>query len=241
MAKNYMLLYGKKSIYERLKTHPKSIQKIFLGEDFNNSQIQRLIASIGITQERLPLDSLENMKRAKNLQGIIARVDRFLYSSFESLIDVQNKLIPVFLDKINDPQNLGVIIRTLSCLGGFCIVIPEKEACHITEAVMHVASGGENYIQVAKVMDMTQAINAAKRQGFSVMGAVIDEGAEDINSIKLKFPLALVLGAEATGIRPKIGKMLDEKVYIPMQGAQLSFNVNTACAIFCHEITRQRR
>ncbi|MCK4993758.1 MAG: RNA methyltransferase [Candidatus Omnitrophica bacterium] len=240
MAKNYTLLYGKKSIHERLKVNSQSIRNIFLCDDFNHPQIQALITSVGITPEYLPADKIENMKKVKNLQGIVARVDKFIYSSFEDLLDSQKNLTPVFLDRINDPQNLGVIIRTLACLGGFCIVIPERDACHITEAVMHVASGGENYVQICKVADMTQAINEVKRRGVSVMGAVIDENAEDINSLKLKFPLAIVLGAEAVGIAPEIQKILDKKSYIPMHGAKLTLNVNTACAIFCNEITKQR-
>lgn len=241
MAKNYMLLYGKKSIQERLKVNPKSIHRVFLGDDFNNQQIQELIKSAGITEERLPVEKLENMKKAKNLQGIVARVDNFSYSNFEALINEKKFLTPVFLDRINDPQNLGVIIRTLACLGGFFIVIAEKEACQITEAVMHVASGGENYVPVARVADMSQSIDIAKSKGFYVLGAVVDRQAADINSLKLKFPLALVLGAEATGIAPVICDVLDEKSYIPMQGAQLSLNVNTACTIFCHEIVKQRK
>ncbi len=241
MAKNYMLLYGKKSINERLKVNPESIRKIFLSDDFNNPHILTLIKSIGITVERLAPERIENMKRAKNVQGIIARVDKFSYSSFEDLLGGKNKLTPVFLDRINDPQNLGVIIRTLACFGKFCVILPEKEACHITEAVMHVASGGENYVHVARVPDMAKALSSAKKHGFYIMGAVIDEGAKDINSLKLKFPLALVLGAEATGISSKIQRMLDLKAYIPMKGAKLSLNVNTACTIFCHEITRQRK
>ena len=235
-----MLLYGKKSIHERLKVNSQSIRKIFLADDFENVQIQTLITSAGISVERQTAEKIRNLKRAKNLQGIVAKVDEFTYSSFEDLISQGNKLTPVFLDRINDPQNLGVIIRTLACLGGFCIVIPEKEACHITEAVMHVASGGENYVQVAKVPDLAEAISAAKKQGFYILGAVIDEDAQDIKTLKLKFPLALVLGSEAAGLKLEIQKLLEVKSYIPMKGAKLSFNVNTACTIFCHEITRQR-
>ncbi|MCG2712891.1 MAG: RNA methyltransferase [Candidatus Omnitrophica bacterium] len=241
MAKNYMLLYGKKSIYERLKVNPESIRKIFFSADFNSPRIQTLITSEGISAERQGAEKIENMKRAKNVQGIVARVDKFIYTDLDDLLKENSKLTPVFLDRINDPQNLGVIIRTLACFGKFCVILAEKEACHITEAVMHVASGGENYVQVARAPDMAKALSAAKRCGFHIMGAVIDTGAKDINSLKLKFPLALVLGAEATGITPEIQKMLDEKSCIAMQGAKLSLNVNTACAIFCHEIARQRK
>ncbi|MFH1092797.1 MAG: RNA methyltransferase, partial [Candidatus Omnitrophota bacterium] len=240
MAKNYMLLYGKKSINERLEVNPESIRKIFLADDFNNPHIQMLIKTEGITLERLAADKIENMKRTKNVQGIIARVDRFVYADLDDLLKENSNITPVFLDRVSDPQNLGVIIRTLACLGGFCVVIPEKEACHITEAVIHVASGGENYVQVSKVPDMAKAISTAKKRGFFILGAVIDESAKDISTLKLKFPLALVLGSEAAGITPEIQKILDEKSCIPMQGAKLTLNVNTACTIFCHEIIRQR-
>jgi 23S rRNA (guanosine2251-2'-O)-methyltransferase len=183
------------------------------------------------------------MRPAKDLQGVLARVDKFKYTSFEDLLSCEPSKRPtfIFLDRINDPQNLGVIIRTAACFGGFAIVIPKFEACEVTEAVLHVACGGENHIPVSMVHNLTQAIIAAKECGYWIAGGVVDAEAEELQAIDLPFPLSLVLGFEGKGIRPGVGKQLDVKARIPMQGAELSFNVAMACSVFCYEITRQRK
>ncbi|MBU4305478.1 MAG: RNA methyltransferase [Candidatus Omnitrophica bacterium] len=244
MAKNQMLLYGKNSVYERLKIRPESIKKIFLEETFKAPHIEKLIRKRNIPVERLTMRKIENMKRAKNVQGIIACVDVFSYALYETLLQplVQSQNTVIFLDRINDPQNLGVIIRTLACFGGFDAVIPEKAACRVTEAVLHVASGGENYVRLAMVSDILQAVKTAKARGYRLMGGIADaDGAQDINKLRISFPCALVLGAETTGISAEIRELLDAKVYIPMPGAHLSLNVSMAATIFSYEITRQRK
>jgi len=240
MAKKFMLLYGKNSVKERLKANPESIRKIFLADNFENPDIKNLIQSKSIICERLPLKKVEDLKHTKNVQGIVARVDHFSYCPIDEVLR-DKKFTPLFLDRINDPQNLGVIIRTLACLGGFSLVIPESEACAITEAVMHVASGGENYLQVARVQDLGKAISLAKKTGFEIIGAVPDPKAKRIDKISFSGSSAIVLGAEVAGISANIQKLLDKKAYIPMHGVKLSLNVNTACTIFAYEIAKNRK
>jgi 23S rRNA (guanosine2251-2'-O)-methyltransferase len=241
-VKNSMLLYGKNSVLERLKTDPKSIRKIFLRHNFAAPYIEELIKVNNTPLERLSLSQLTRIKRAETLQGIVARVDRFNYASFEGLLNrPRNKqLTLIFLDRVYDPQNLGAIIRTAACFGGFAIVIPKFKACGINETVLHVASGGENYVSVSMVSNLTNALIAAKKSGHWIMGAVLDNHAKEINTVSLPFPLGLVLGSEGEGIHYGVGKHLDIKVRIPMKGAKLSFNVTCACAILCYEISKQR-
>ena len=145
----------------------------------------------------------------------------------------------MFLGSINDPQNLGSIIRTVACLGGFSVVIPERSSCEVNDTVMHVASGGENFVPVSMVNNMSNALIKAKKEGFWVVGAVIED-AVDINKTRLPFPMCLVLGSEGKGIRYGVSKHLDLRVALPMRGAPLSFNVAMSCAIFCYEISRQK-
>ena len=241
MTKKHMQLYGKNSVSERLRHNPKSIKKIFLQDNFNASDIEALIRDCAIPVERVSARILENMQRAKNVQGIVARVQPFSYADFPDMIRQKGKQpVLVFLDRINDPQNLGVIIRGLACFGGFGLVIPESTACGITEAVLHVASGGENYVPVARVPDMPLALKTVKTQGYWVMGAVADKHARNINNIVFSFPMALVLGAETTGISADVEKHLDVRACIPMPGAPLSLNVAMAATVLSHEITRQR-
>jgi 23S rRNA (guanosine2251-2'-O)-methyltransferase len=241
MAKNYMLLYGKNSVLERLRANPQTIRKVFLAEKFNEPGFLNLIEEHAVEVERLPAAEMAKKRPAKDLQGIFAKIDKFQYADFEDLLEraESEKATLVFLDRVNDPHNLGVIIRTTACFGGFAVVIPEFEACDVNETVLHVASGGDNYTPVSRVTNISKAISRAKDAGYWIVGAVIDEDAADINKISLPFPLGLVLGSEGSGIRPGIRKHLDSKARIPMKGAHLSLNVNVACAILCHEICKQ--
>lgn len=235
-------MYGKNSVLERLKTNPQSIRRILLQENFDTPHIEKLIKTHSIPVERLPSRKLTRVKPVKDLQGIIAWVDKFKYVSFSDLLShaESKQLTFIFLDRINDPQNLGVIIRTAACFGGFAVVIPQFNACGVTEAVLHVACGGENYIPVSLVSNISHAVLSAKKCGYWIVGAVLDSEAEYINKTSLPFPLGLVLGSEGKGIRYGLQKHLDVKTRIPMQGAKLSFNVAIASAVFCYEISKQR-
>lgn len=237
-----MVLYGKNSVFERLKANPASIKKVFLQDNFGAPAVENLIKRNKIPLERLPARELSRIKPVKDLQGIVARIDKFEYAPFGDLLNRATDKKPtfVFLDRINDPQNLGSIIRILACFGGFLAVIPKFEACDVTEAVLHVASGGENYVPVSKVPNLSNAIIAAKRRGYWIAGAVTDGDAENINKVSFPFPLGLVLGSEGKGIRHGLAKQLDMKIRIPMEGAGLSFNVSMASCIFCHEISKAR-
>ncbi|MCQ9207248.1 MAG: RNA methyltransferase [Omnitrophica bacterium] len=236
-----MVLYGRNSICERLMVNPASIEKVFLQESFRVPHIEKLIREKNVPIERVGPRDIAKIKNAKDLQGIVARVDEFKYTPFKELLgrSPSKNTTFVFLDRINDPQNLGVIIRILACFGGFCAVIPKFEACSVTEAVLHVASGGENYVPVSMVPNLSNAIIAAKKKGYWIAGALVAD-AKDIDKVSLPFPLGLVLGSEGKGVRHGLQKQLDMRVHIPMNGARLSLNVNTACAILCHEISKER-
>lgn len=236
-----MFLYGKNSVLQRLKRNPRSIHKIFLDEAFDDAYVLSIASKKNFPIIRLRRKEFLRVKRADRLQGIIAEVDMFEYTPFKELLnrDKQNQLCIIFLDSINDPHNLGSIMRTVACFGGFALVIPKHSSCEVNDTVIHVATGGENYVPVSMVTNIPIALEQVKEAGYWVAGCVI-EGGEDINKVKLPFPLCLVMGSEGKGIRPGIQKNLDLKISLPMPGAQLSFNVGIACAIFCHEIIKQK-
>jgi len=241
MSKDSMYLYGKNSVLERLKANPKSIKTVFLQDNFDAQHILDAINSRNIPLKRVTEKGLERVKRADRLQGIVAEVDRFRYTGFEELLHRgrDKNLSFIFLDSINDPHNLGAIIRAAACIGGFSVVIARHSSCEVNDTVMHVASGGENFVPVSIVTNMSNALIKAKKAGYWVAGAVVEDGAE-IDKVDFPFPLCLVLGSEGKGIRHGIDKQLDLRVSVPMKGAQLSFNVAMACAIFCHEIAKKK-
>jgi len=236
-----MYLYGKHSVYERLRARPESIQRIFLERDFHESSIEALIERLRIPTERLARKNLLNIKRSDSLQGIIAKVRPFEYACFDDLLyrGTEEQRSFIFLDRVFDPQNLGAIMRVAACFGRLAVVIPRHKSCGVTEAVLHVACGGENFTPVAQVVNMRNALLSAKKRGYWVYGALPD-APEKINTAKLLFPLCLVLGCEGSGVRYGLQKHLDVPLAIPMPGASLSFNVTAACAVFCYEIARQR-
>ena len=236
-----MFLYGKNSVLERLKANPESIRKIFVQENFNAQHIMKIIKTSGIPVNYVSEKELIRIKRADRLQGIVAEVNKFAYTPFEELLDrsEEKRLSFMFLDGINDPHNLGSIIRVAACFGGVAVVIPKHAACEVNDTVIHVASGGENFVPVSMVTNLASALREAKNAGYWAVGTVV-EGGENINKVSLPFPLCLILGSEGKGIRHGLQKLLDLKISLPMKGAQLSFNVAMACAIFAYEIAKQR-
>jgi 23S rRNA (guanosine2251-2'-O)-methyltransferase len=241
MDKNYMFLYGKNAVLERLKVNPRSIKKVFLLQGYDTEPMLNLIHGLKVPFVNLPPKEFMKMKRADRVQGVIAQVDKFTYTSFRDLLNRPKgqQLSLIFLDEINDPQNLGVIIRSAACFGNFAVVIPKHGACEINDTVLHVASGGENFVPVALVTNLTQALIEAKKAGYWAIGAVV-EGGEDINKISIPYPVCLVMGSEGRGVRKGLLDQLELKVSLPMRGAVLSFNVAIACALLCQEIVKQR-
>lgn len=236
-----MYLYGKNSIWERLKADPQSIRRIFVQDNFDAPHIMKLMKSEAIPVTKVTEKDLLKIKRADRLQGIVAEVNKYAYTPFEKLLGLPEKerLSFIFLDSLNDPHNLGSIMRIAACFGGFALVIPQHSSCEVNETVIHVASGGENFVPVSLVTNLTTTLIEAKKAGYWAVGTVV-EGGEDINRVSLPFPICLVLGSEGTGLRYGIQKHLDLKITLPMRGAQLSFNVAMSCAIFAHEIAKQR-
>lgn len=209
-------------------------------DNFNDAAIIETIEKEDVPFKRVPKGQLYNIKQEDNLQGIIAETELFKYVSFDELVSGAKKgHTLIFLDRVYDPQNLGAIIRTVACFGGFSVVIPKHNACEVNETVLHVASGGENHVPVSRVSNLPSVLIEAKKNGYWITGAMV-RGGQDITKTQLSFPLAIVLGSEGEGVRYGVGKHLDFKVFIPMQGAALSFNVTIACAVFCYEVTRQR-
>ncbi|MEJ2721307.1 MAG: TrmH family RNA methyltransferase [bacterium] len=242
MAKNYIYLYGKNSVSERIESRPETVRRVYLREGLSLPSMEKAIARSGIPLERLPAEALDKMRPQKDLQGVVARVALFEYADSSELINEAERggRTLLFLDRVNDPHNLGVIIRLSACFGGISLVIPSREACQVNETVLHVASGGENYVPIASVNNLAPVIDEAKELGYWILGAVVDEDAEDISTVSLPFPLGVVLGSEGTGIRKGLQKRIDIRARIPMRGVPLSFNVSMACAIFCHEISKRK-
>jgi len=235
-----MRLYGKNPVLERIKLAPETIKKLYLQQRTDLSRIVRAAKDAGLNFESVTRERLELESKGAHAQGVVAVIDEYRYFSFPQMLNdaVKKKFIPVFLDGITDPQNFGSIIRTFACLGGFSLVLSEHGAVSVNETVLRVASGGENYVNVARVANIATAIKKAKTEGFHIIGA--DANAKClVSDIKLRLPAAIVIGAEGKGMRPGVKKCLDEMSRLPMDGADISYNAAVAAALFCYEVKKR--
>ena len=237
-----MKLYGKNPVIERLKSNPKSIRRIMIDENHVDlAYIRKKCNQWGIGVQAVPHSKIQRLAQNLNTQGILAEIDDFAYVPFEELLQnaLEKRRVPIFLDNLNDPQNLGGIVRSCGALGDFDIVIPTTESVSITESVLRVACGGENYLSVAKVSNLGNAIEKAKKMGFWILGTKVED-AKSLTETVLKFPLGLVMGSEEKGVRDIILKKLDAAVMIPMKNQRMSLNVAHATSMLCYEIVRQK-
>ncbi|MGB2601111.1 MAG: 23S rRNA (guanosine(2251)-2'-O)-methyltransferase RlmB [Candidatus Omnitrophota bacterium] len=236
-----MKLYGKNPVLERIRTSPGSIRGLYLQKRTDLSEVVKEAKKAGV--EFKSVDKTWFLKECGDVhsQGVMAEVDEYEYASFgEIMADCENgSTVPVFLDGITDPQNLGAIIRNLACLGGFSLVLPEHRSAQVNNTVLRVANGGENYIKIAQVTNLATTLNKIREKGITVAGAVVED-ATDILKADIEFPMVIVIGSEGKGIRPGVRKNLDLKLSLPMHGAPLSYNASVAASLFCYEINRRR-
>src|ERR1039457_1002954 len=230
-----MKLYGKNPVIERLKSNPKTIRRIMIDENHADlSYIRKKCNQHGIGLQTVPHSKIQRLAQNLNTQGILADIDDFVYMGIDELLNnaLEKKRAPVFLDNLNDPQNLGGIIRSCGALGIFDIILPATESVSVTESVLRVACGGENYLSVAKVNNLGNSIEKAKKMGFWIVGTVVEE-AQSLTELILKYPLGLVMGSEEKGLRDVILKKLDAQVMIPMKNQRMSLNVAHATSMLC--------
>lgn len=238
-----MKLFGRNPIMERLRTAPSTINKLHVQLGLQGiSAIKKKANQRGIPIVSVPKSKIQKIGRNMNTQGVVADVIDYLYVDYGQLIReaITNNDVLIFLDNVQDPQNLGAIIRSLACLGGFGIVLPKHESVKVTESVLRVASGGDNYVPIARVANLGKAIRAAKDAGIYILGTVIT-GGTPLDKVDLPFPVGVVIGSEEKGIRDVTQKEIDVAVSIPMGVQTMSFNAAHATTVLCYEITRQRK
>ncbi len=238
-----MRLYGKNPVIERLKADPQSVKKIYLQTGHEDAgYVYRKAKKWGIPVHAVPKSKVQKLARNLNAQGILAEIGTFPYAAYDDLLEnaLKHQRTVVFLDGLTDPQNLGGIIRSLACLGGFALVLPTHRSVEVTESVLRVACGGENHIEIAKVSNLNRAIAEARDRGFWAAGTVVKDG-EPLTDVKFNYPLALVVGSEQKGIRDVVKKNLDLLVTLPMGQPRMSMNAAHAAAVFCYEAYRQKQ
>lgn len=237
---------GRNPLLELLKTD-RAIDKVLIEKGAESSgsggSIFRKIREKGIKYQFVPKDVINAESETKNHQGFIAYSEDFVYSSVEDMLALAREKgeepFLVILDEIQDPHNLGSVIRVCECAGCHGVIIPKFRSASVNETVVKVSAGATSHLMVAKVTNINRTIEELKKLGFWVYGG--DGGGESMYSADLRGKIAIVIGSEGEGIKKLTREACDKIISIPMYGSVNSLNASVACGILVYEADRQRK
>ena len=237
-------IIGRNAVSEALKSG-RVIETVFLQDTLNIGSIQSLMDKIresGITFKKVKKAKLDMMSKNGNHQGVIALVGAKKSATVEEILEIAKKRgeppFVIVADEIEDPHNLGAIIRTAECVGAHGVIIPKRHSAGITESVSKSAAGAIEYVAVAKVSNIAQTLDKLKENGLWIYGA--DMKGQTWCETDFKGAAALVIGSEGKGIGRLIREKCDFIVSLPMSGHINSLNASVAAGILMYEVRRQR-
>lgn len=243
-----MLIYGKNPVRELLSDPGSKIEEVLLSQDAKrdgNSEIFSLAKKRKIKVKLLPKDALTRMTGTLNHQGAAARVPEHEYAGVDRILDEARKkggkLLVVILDHIEDPQNLGAIIRTVDVLGGHGVIIPKDRAASVTPAVMKASAGAVNHVLISRVTNISSVIEDLKGKGVWIVGADATASKPVYEEDLTGLDIALIIGSEGRGLGQKVKKKCDFLVSIPQSGNVSSLNASVSAGIMIYEILSQSR
>ena len=240
-----MLIFGIHAVEEALAARGRRFEYVAIASgrgDTRLEKINQLCRASGIPVRVIPRDQLTRLSKTANHQGVVAVTAEKQYEDLDDLLKNQRGQYRFFvvLDGIEDPHNLGAIIRTAEGAGADGIVIPERRAVGITGTVVKASAGASEYLPIARITNINRTIEELKSQNIWTVG--LDErGGQLYDQLDYKMDCAIVLGAEGHGLHEQVRKKCDFLVSIPMLGKVPSLNVSVAAAIVMYEVARQRR
>ena len=233
-------IYGKNTIANAL-SHNDSINQIFMAKNFSDPRIEKLLK-----QSKIKINVVNDVSKyvgKVNHQGIVAKIQEYKYTSLEEVIEKtkdKKEALVVLLDGLEDPHNLGAILRSADAFGADAIVIPENRSVKLNSTVAKVSTGAIEYVDTCMVTNLNKTIEKLKENGFWVV-ASDGEAKLDYRQVDYKdTKICLVVGSEGFGISKLVLKNSDFIVKIPMVGHVNSLNASVACALFLAQIHNSR-
>lgn len=237
-------IFGTRAVIEAVRSG-RSIEKVLIRRGLDNAlfaELFQLINENHIPFQFVPLEKINRITR-KNHQGVLAFLPAVEFSDIENLLpglfETGKDPFILVLDQITDVRNFGAIVRTAECGGVHAIVIPDKGTARIGADVVKTSAGAIHSLPVCKVKNLPKTIRFLKESGIHVVAAT--EKADALyTQAAMKGPLAVVMGAENSGISPAVLNMTDQQVRIPLLGTIESLNVSVAAGLMIYEAVRQR-
>ena len=237
-------IFGIRAVMEAIEAG-KDIDKILIKKDLQGELVGELfdlIREYNIVTQRVPIERINKITR-KNHQGVIAILSAVTYHSLENLVPqvYEEGMLPfvVVLDGITDVRNFGAISRTCECVGANAIVIPERGSVTVNADAVKTSAGALHYLPVCREKNVVSAIRFLKDNGYQIVAAP-EKAQITYTQADYTGPVAIVMGAEDTGISPEVLRLCDTMVSIPQFGNIGSLNVSVAAGVMMYEVVRQR-
>lgn len=238
-------IYGINAVAEALKARGRAFTWVGVSKERHDLRLQRVVDECrkqGVAVRFVSRAELDQMAGNNAHQGVVAVTSAKQYNNLDDVVDAkrgQYSLL-VVLDGIEDPHNLGAVIRTADAAGADGVVIPERRAASVTALVAKASAGASEHLPVAKVTNIARTLEELKSKNIWTVG--LDErGPQNYDALDYKMDCAVVLGAEGKGIHELVKRKCDFLVSIPMLGKVPSLNVSVAAGVILYEIVRQRR
>mgnify|MGYP001623866452 FL=1 len=235
---------GRNAVLEAFRSG-KTIDKLYIldgCQDGSISNIKREARRQDTIINFVTKERLDQLSSTGHHQGVIAQAAAYSYATVEEMLETAREKgedpFLILLDNIEDPHNLGAIIRTANLAGAHGVIIPKRRAAGLTAVVARASAGALNYTPVAKVTNLTAAIKELKEKGLWFVCA--DMGGETMYDLKLTGPIGLVIGNEGEGVSRLVREACDFTASIPMKGNIDSLNASVAAGVLAYEIVRQR-
>src|SRR5208337_2483628 len=238
-------IYGINAVTEALKAGGRSFEWVGMAKERHDIRLQRLIEDcrrLSVPVRFVQRTELDRMAGNAAHQGVVAVTSAKQYSDLDDVVGAkrgQYSLV-VVLDGVEDPHNLGAILRTADAAGADGVVIPERRAASVTGTVTKASAGASEHLPIAKVTNIARTLEDLKARNLWTVG-LVERGKQTYDTIDYNMDCALVLGSEGKGLHDLVKKKCDFLVSIPMLGKVPSLNVSVAGAVVMYEIVRQRR
>ncbi len=239
------IVIGRNSVLELIKSG-KDINKLYIQKGDRHGSINEIISRARenrIVIKEVEKNKLDEMCENQNHQGVIATVPPFEYSDVDDILDLakqkHEKPFIIILDEIEDPHNLGSIIRTAECVGAHGVIIPKRRSAEVNSTVNKTSAGAVQYVKIARVTNLNDTIKYLKENDVWIYGT--DAGAKSYyNEQNYRGGVAIVIGSEGYGMNKLVAKNCDFLVKIPMKGKVNSLNASVSAGIMMYEVLNQR-
>jgi len=242
------IIYGRNAVREALRAKRRTFKRLIISsgaqETGTLAEIAKLAEGAGVPVEKIERKDLERQLREVNHQGVALESGPYPYVELEDCMRLAEQrgeqVLLLLLDHLQDPQNIGTLIRTAEAVGVHGVIMPGRRAAEVTPAVVNASAGATEHLNIAIVTNLAQTIDEVQKAGVWVVGADEDERSQMFDQVDMDMPIALVIGAEGTGLARLTREKCDFIVKLPMVGQIESLNAAVAGSILLYSAWRAR-